>query len=164
MDRLWTPWRYTYVSKAQPGGACIFCEKAKASSDADRENYVVHRGERNFILLNIYPYNNGHLMIAPYEHVATLEDVAEETVTEMMQLARKMEAVLRKVYRAQGINLGMNIGACAGAGVAGHIHMHLLPRWTGDVSFMTSVGETRVIPEDLSDTWEKLTRAFANSD
>lgn len=161
MDRLWTPWRYAYVSKAKPSGGCMFCEKAR--SEADREDYIIHRAERNFILLNIYPYNNGHVMIAPYEHAPTLEQVAEETVAEMMRLARRMESVLRRIYHPGGMNLGMNIGACAGAGVASHIHMHVLPRWAGDVSFMTTVGETRVVPEALPATWEKLRRAFQES-
>jgi len=158
MDRLWTPWRYTYVSKAEPVSGCIFCEKAKPGDD--EKDLVVYRAERNFILLNLYPYNNGHLMIAPYEHVATLEGAAEETAEEMMRLARRTETVLRSLYRPQGINLGMNIGECAGAGVAGHIHLHILPRWPGDVSFMTTVGETRVVPEDLPSTWKKVRAAF----
>ena len=159
MDRLWTPWRYAYVSKAAPRGRCIFCEKAEPGKD--EENLVVFRAERNFVLLNLYPYNNGHIMIAPFEHVATLEEAAEETVLEMMRVVKAAEGILRRVYRPKGINLGMNIGACAGAGVAGHIHMHMLPRWPGDVSFMTTVGETRVIPEDLATTYKKLSKAFA---
>ena len=161
MDRLWTPWRYAYVSKAAPPGGCVFCEKA-ASAD-DKDNFVVYRAERNFILLNIYPYTNGHIMIAPYEHVATLAELSEEAALEMMRLARRGEEILRRVYRARGVNLGMNIGECAGAGVAAHVHMHLLPRWPGDVSFMTAIGETRVIPEELSTTWAKLTEAFRDN-
>ena len=161
MDRLWTPWRYAYVNKEKPPDGCLFCEKAR--SKEDRENYVIYRGERNFILLNIYPYNNGHVMIAPYQHAARLEEVDEETVAEMMRLARRMESVLQRVYHPEGMNLGMNIGACAGAGVAGHIHMHVLPRWIGDVSFMTTIGETRVMPEALPTSWEKLRRAFQES-
>ena len=158
MDRLWTPWRYTYVSRGEPVPSCIFCDKA-ASAD-DEENFVVHRGEYNFILLNLYPYNNGHLMVAPYEHVATLGGVSDAAAAEMMALARLAEKHLRRVYRPRGINIGMNIGECAGAGVASHVHMHVLPRWPGDVSFMTTVGETRVIPEDLAATWRKLRDAF----
>lgn len=157
MDRLWTPWRYSYVSSAAAPG-CIFCEKASASDD--EANLVVYRAERNFILLNLYPYTNGHIMIAPYEHVATLGEAAEETLTEMILLARRAEAVLRRLYQPAGMNLGMNLGQCAGAGVAGHIHLHMLPRWPGDVSFMTTVGETRVLPEDLHTTWRRLHAAF----
>lgn len=159
MDRLWTPWRYSYVSKASPSKGCIFCEKA-ASQD-DEENLVVLRGHGCFVLLNIYPYNNGHVMIAPYDHVATLENLAEPAAAEMMRLAVRIESALRSIYHPKGINLGMNIGECAGAGVAEHIHLHVLPRWLGDVSFMTTVSETRVVPEDLHTTWEKLTRALS---
>ena len=162
MDRLWSPWRYDYVSKSAPAGGCIFCEKA--AERHDEKNYVIHRGSRNFVLLNIYPYTNGHLMIAPYEHVATMEEAAEETLAEMMLLTREAERRLRAVYRPGGVNIGMNIGECAGAGVAGHIHMHVLPRWFGDANFMTSVGETRVMPEDLRASWEKLARAWSGAD
>jgi len=158
MDRLWTPWRYQYVSTAGQQQGCIFCEKA--SSHNDRENLVVFRGERNFVLLNLFPYNNGHVMIAPYEHVATLEEAQPETVVELILLTRECIAHLRSIYQPHGFNVGMNLGACAGAGVADHIHMHVVPRWVGDTSFMTTVGETRVLPEDLSATWEKLHRAF----
>jgi ATP adenylyltransferase len=158
MDHLWSPWRYKYVSQAGPADACIFCEKAAARNDA--ENFIIHRARKNFILLNLYPYTNGHLMIAPYEHVATPEEAAEETLLEMMLLVRKTVKHLRDVYHPQGLNIGMNLGECAGAGVAGHIHMHVLPRWTGDASFMTAVGETRVLPEDLNVTYRKLIEAF----
>ena len=158
MDRLWSPWRYRYVSTAGPAGGCIFCEKA-ASSD-DRENLVVLRAERNFLLLNLYPYTNGHLMIAPYQHVATLEDAEPETLEEMMRLTARAEKALRAVYRPDGFNIGMNLGESAGAGVPGHIHMHVLPRWSGDASFMTSVGETRVLPETLETTYDRLKAAL----
>jgi len=158
MDRLWSPWRYQYVSKTETGVGCIFCEKASATEDED--NLVVYRAKRNFVLVNLYPYTTGHVMIAPYEHVANLEDATEETLAEMMLLTRLTAKHLRAVYRAQGLNLGMNLGECAGAGVAGHIHMHVLPRWAGDANFMTAVGETRVLPEDLGETYRKLARAF----
>jgi ATP adenylyltransferase len=158
MDRIWSPWRYRYVSKADAGGPCIFCEKGAGNDDA--ADYVVHRGHCNFILLNLYPYTTGHLMIAPYLHVGTLEEAPEETVIEMMRLTRTAEAVLRAVYRPHGLNIGMNIGESAGAGVAGHIHMHILPRWPADANFMTTVGETRVLPEDLDVTYEKLLKGF----
>jgi len=161
MDRLWTPWRYAYVSAPKADSDCIFCEKARSAED--RANYIIHRAGRSFVLLNIYPYNNGHIMIAPFEHVATLEDLDEESAIEMMRLTRFAEAALRRVYQPKGINLGMNIGECAGAGVASHVHMHVLPRWPGDVSFMTSVGETRVVPEDLDTTWEKLVKEFRSA-
>ena len=159
MDYLWSPWRYRYVSRATPSDACIFCEKS--APGRDRENLVLFRAAYNFGLLNLFPYTTGHLMIAPYEHVARLEDVSEEAAAEMMRLARTAESVLREVYRPVGLNLGMNIGECAGAGVAGHIHLHLLPRWPGDAGFMTTIGETRVVPEELETTWEKLQPVFA---
>src|SRR5881296_834591 len=118
------------------------------------------RAARNFILLNLYPYTTGHLIIAPYQHVATLEAAAEPVLDEMMQLARAAERYLRAVYRPQGFNLGMNLGESAGAGVPGHIHMHVLPRWAGDTNFMTTTAETRVLPESLDVTFERLKREF----
>ncbi len=162
MDRLWTPWRYSYIQKASPHGGCIFCEKAGAHRD--EENLIVFRGERNFVILNAFPYTNGHVMIAPYEHVATLEAADAGTLAEMMRLTQTLEAKLRALYGPDGVNLGMNIGECAGAGVAGHIHMHVLPRWCGDANFMSVVGETRVLPEDLRTTYERLSKALAPGD
>jgi ATP adenylyltransferase len=159
MDRLWTPWRYRYVSSAQSPGGCIFCVKA-ASSD-DRANYIVLRAERNFLMLNLYPYTSGHLMIAPYEHVATLGGAPQETLDEMMRLTARAEKALGHVYRPDGFNIGMNLGASAGAGVPGHIHMHVLPRWTGDASFMTTVSETRVLPETLDTTYDRVKAALS---
>ncbi len=160
MDYLWSPWRYRYVSSAPPSDpeACLFC--AKAGSSDDRSNLVAFRGEHNFILLNLYPYTSGHLMIAPYEHVATLEDASGLVLEEMIRLARRADLALRALYKPDGMNVGMNLGACAGAGVAGHIHMHVLPRWCGDASFITTVSETRVLPEELSVTWERVSAAL----
>ena len=154
MDYLWSPWRYQYVSKAAPPAGCIFC--LASSGHQDKEHHIVHRGEHNFVILNRYPYSTGHLMIAPYEHIATLEAAPDPTIHEMMQLAREAEILLREVYRPQGLNLGMNLGESAGAGVPGHIHLHVLPRWAGDTNFMTTVSETRVLPETLDVTYEKL--------
>ena len=158
MDRLWTPWRYSYISSAGKAAGCIFCEKA--SSKEDRENLIVHRGQRCYVLLNLFPYNNGHLLIAPYEHVDSLAACSEEGATEMMQLARRSESALRELYQPHGLNLGMNLGEAAGAGVAGHIHLHVLPRWVGDAGFMSTVGETRVIPETLDITWQRVREVF----
>lgn len=157
MDRLWSPWRYQYVSQQGPK-KCIFCEKAAEQRDPD--NYILCRARHNFVLLNLYPYTTGHLMIAPFQHVATLEAAKPETLEEMMRLTRLAEASLRAVYRPRGLNIGMNIGECAGAGVAGHIHMHVLPRWPADASFLTTIGETRVLPEDLATTYRRLLEAF----
>ena len=159
MDYLWTPWRYQYISGADRAVGCIFCQKARENKD--EENLVVFRGKRNFALLNLYPYTTGHLMVAPYEHVARLEDAAPETASDMILIARMAEKHLRAIYSPEGLNLGMNIGKSAGAGIADHIHMHVLPRWTADANFMTTVGETRIIPEDLALTYQKLSRAFA---
>jgi ATP adenylyltransferase len=158
MDHLWSPWRYRYVSQAEPAGGCIFCDKARQGKD--EENLVVHRGRTGYVLLNLYPYTTGHVMIAPYQHAATLEELSEETAVDLMLLTRETSRRLRSIYRPHGINIGMNIGECAGAGVAGHIHMHVLPRWPADASFMTTIGETRVIPEDLATTYAKLRQAF----
>jgi ATP adenylyltransferase len=160
MDYLWTPWRYRYISQAGEPGECVFCAAANASAD-DRELLVVHRARHNYVILNRFPYTSGHVMVVPYCHVATLEDLADEALVELIRLARDTEKRLRKVYRPDGLNLGMNIGKSAGAGIAGHIHLHALPRWHGDVNFMTAVGETRVVPEDLEITWERLRAAFA---
>jgi ATP adenylyltransferase len=164
MDYLWSPWRYTYVSSAAPADAassresCLFCRVASESNDA--RNYVVLRAERSFLLLNRYPYTTGHLMIAPYAHVATLEEADAATLEEIILLAQRAEKALRAVYRPSGLNLGFNIGESAGAGIAGHIHMHALPRWAGDTSFITTIGETRVLPEALETTYEKLREAL----
>jgi len=156
MDHLWSPWRYRYVTKAEdrPGG-CIFC--AKHQDQQDEKNLILFRGESCFGLLNLYPYTNGHLMIAPYRHVSTIEELPEEEWLELARYARLAESLVRKVYRCDGLNLGFNIGSVAGAGIAGHIHLHVLPRWNGDANFMTVVGETRVHPEELSESWRKLT-------
>jgi ATP adenylyltransferase len=154
MDWIWSPWRFRYVSQANSNDACIFCRMA--SESCDEEHLIVHRGVHNFIVLNRYPYTTGHLMVVPYVHVPTLGEIDEATAAEMMRLTCRAEASLRSTYHPHGMNLGMNMGESAGAGVAGHIHMHVLPRWHGDVSFMTSIGETRIIPEDLGDTLRKL--------
>jgi len=161
MDHLWSPWRYQYVSAAEPPAGCIFCEKIRDPA-RDRENYVVHRAARNYIVLNLFPYTSGHIMVVPYQHAADLDELPEETLAEMFLLSRDAARRLRQIYRADGMNLGMNLGKAAGAGVAGHLHLHVLPRWFADANFMTTVGETRVLPEDLPTTYEKLTRAFAS--
>jgi ATP adenylyltransferase len=158
MDYLWSPWRYRYISTADPSDACIFC--AKTAENKDEQNFIVHRARKNFVILNLYPYTSGHLMVVPYEHVATLEDADTDTLVELIELARQAERHLRSVYHPKGINLGMNIGECAGAGVAGHIHMHVVPRWPADANFMTVTGETRVLPEEIGTTYSRLRRAW----
>jgi ATP adenylyltransferase len=159
VDYLWTPWRYQYITDPDPPAGCVFC--AAAANPDDRAGLIVHRAQHNFVILNRFPYTNGHVMIVPYAHAPSLEAVPEEALLEMALLARRTEARLRAVYNPDGLNLGMNLGKSAGAGIAGHIHLHVLPRWTGDTNFMTVTGETRVLPEDLPMTWEKLRAAFA---
>jgi ATP adenylyltransferase len=140
---------------------CIFCEAA--TSSADEINLVVYRGTLAFIMLNRYPYTSGHLMIAPYEHVSRLTATGESTTEEMMRLARRAEQILEAVYHPDGLNLGMNLGEAAGAGVEQHIHLHVLPRWKGDSNFMSTVGNTRIIPETLEDTYAKLKGKFTSA-
>jgi ATP adenylyltransferase len=154
MDYLWTPWRYSYITGADKATGCIFCEKAQESDD--RKNLIVHRAKHCFIILNAFPYTSGHVMVVPYEHVDQLTRLPADAAAEMMSLAQRMETVLREIYSPDGLNVGMNIGKSAGAGIAAHVHMHILPRWIGDTSFMTTVGETRVLPETLEVTYERI--------
>ena len=161
MDHLWSPWRYQYLQKEKPGDGCVFCNVAR--SDRDEEHFVVCRARKNFVILNLYPYSTGHLMVVPYEHVNTLHEASRETLEEMMLLVQQSQRHLQEIYRPPGFNLGMNLGESAGAGIAEHIHMHVLPRWPGDTNFMTTVAETRVLPEDLTVTWRKLRDAFGKT-
>ncbi|HEV8042447.1 MAG TPA: HIT domain-containing protein [Bryobacteraceae bacterium] len=154
MDYLWSPWRYQYVQKKLPDTGCVFCHP---------EKFVVYRGQLNFVLLNLYPYTTGHLMIVPYEHIGTLQAASSETLQEMILLAQQAQRHLADIYKPDGFNLGMNLGESAGAGIADHIHLHVLPRWSGDTSFITTLSETRVLPEDLSVTHQKLTTAFTSA-
>ncbi|MGA7686126.1 MAG: HIT domain-containing protein [Terriglobales bacterium] len=160
MDYLWTPWRYAYVSGAEPATGCIFCEAPKQS---DEQALIVHRGKHCYVILNKYPYTNGHVMVVPYAHLDELQKLPVEAANEMMALTQRMEGVLRSLYRPDGLNLGMNIGKAAGAGVAGHIHMHVLPRWVADANFMSVIGETRVLPESLEVTWTRIRGALGNA-
>jgi ATP adenylyltransferase len=159
MDYLWSPWRYRYVSQAGKGEGCPFCQQG-GDPARDRENLVLYRGRSTFVLLNLFPYTTGHVLVTPYAHVANLDQISAETLTEMMELVQRLQTVLHACYHPEGYNLGMNLGKCAGAGVADHLHLHLLPRWTGDSNFMTVVGETRVQPEDLFATYDKLAPFF----
>ena len=159
MDFLWTPWRYQYVSSLAEPVACVFCHAA-ADPARDHQHFVVHRAARNFILLNRFPYTSGHLLVVPYQHLPTLQDLPDDTLVELIRLGRLAEQHLRALYRPDGLNLGFNIGRSAGAGIAGHLHLHALPRWTGDTSFMTAIGESRVLPEELETTWNRLSQAF----
>jgi ATP adenylyltransferase len=158
MDYLWTPWRYAYVSAPEKTAGCVFCDAVRAGDD--RKVLIVHRGQHCFVILNMYPYTPGHVMIVPYEHLDELRKLPTEAAHEMMDLSQRMESVLRELYRPDGINLGMNIGKAAGAGIAGHIHMHVLPRWVADANFVSVVGETRILPEALEETWRRMTKAL----
>jgi ATP adenylyltransferase len=158
MDYLWTPWRYQYVTSAGKPDRCVLCD-AGALGD-DRERLVVYRGETVYVLLNRFPYTSGHVMIVPYRHVSTLQDMADDALAEMARVAKATDRHLRALYRPEGLNIGMNLGKSAGAGIAEHLHLHVLPRWTGDTNFMTVVGETRVMPEALDVTWVRLREAY----
>lgn len=160
MQRLWTPWRMDYILSNKKAAGCVFCHKA-ATPDADRANQVVARGRVAMILLNIYPYSNGHLMIVPYTHVGSLTELSGEELAELMRLTSLAEAALRDSLAPQGFNVGINIGKAGGAGMADHIHVHIVPRWPGDTNFMTVVGQTRTIPELLDDTRERVARCLA---
>ncbi len=160
LDRLWSPWRSDYIASA--GGdstACVFCG-LRDEPDHDEANFVLHRATNNFVVLNRYPYISGHLMIVPYEHLRELDAAEKATTDELMDLTKRSQTALREVYRPDGFNVGMNLGRAAGAGIADHIHIHILPRWAGDTNFMTTVGETRVLPEALATTYQKLRGKF----
>ena len=189
MDHLWTPWRYAYVTdtdadirKGVPrelgdwpdDHGCVFCNmvaatdyaiaQGKSIDDAERAAGIVFRGKYNFICLNRYPYNSGHIMVVPYEHQASFAGLSPEVAQELTLLAQLTERVLTEVYRPDGLNMGLNLGKAAGAGVAGHLHLHILPRWNGDTNFMTVVSETRVLPEDMPVTWQRLREGFRQID
>ncbi len=172
MEHLWSPWRMAYLRKSDPDSSftrlqatgmltltgCIFCDKPKEQVDV--ENLIIRRGERVFAILNKYPYNNGHLMVVPYAHVPSLEQLDALTLTEMMLCVNQGLSALRKVYNPQAFNLGVNIGEAAGAGIAQHVHMHVVPRWAGDTNYMSTVAGTRVIPEELSETYRLMQAAW----
>ena len=159
MDYIWTPWRYRYVADASKDDRCVFCWAAQANDDSN--TLIVHRAEKNFIILNRFPYTSGHVMVVPYAHVGELTAVAPDVLSEMMLLAQRVQMVLQETYHPEGYNLGMNLGRAAGAGITGHLHMHVLPRWSGDASFMTVIGETRTEPEELPTTYERLRKALS---
>ncbi len=163
MEFLWSPWRNHYVTsgQAQQPPGCIFCSfAAPPAPEFDDEHFILWRGQHNFILLNLYPYTTAHLLIVPFAHVAELTAVAKSGTDEMMDLAKEAQRAIGLEYQPDGYNLGMNLGRAAGAGIAAHLHLHLLPRWTGDANFITTIGATRVLPEALSDTYQKLKKHF----
>lgn len=162
MKQIFSPWRMEYIMQNNKGEDCIFCHQADTVDDT--KNLVVYRWKLAYVMLNRYPYNNGHLMIAPYAHKPSLDVLDFETRAEMMELISQAEKVLRNIYKPNGFNIGANIGAAAGAGFVGHIHFHIVPRWSGDTNFMSTLGETRVIPEDLDDTYRRVREAWLNYD
>ena len=158
MHRLWTPWRLAYVTEAStPSPGCIFCD---ALADLDADPLVVHRGAQAYVILNKFPYNNGHMMVVPHRHVGRLADLQTSELTELMVLTQQAERVLAMVYGPHGFNMGLNLGTPAGAGIADHLHMHVVPRWNGDTNFISVVGETRVLPEELPATARRVRAAF----
>lgn len=154
MDYLWTPWRFHYIRSTHQELACVFCHLV--ADPRDRENLILARERHNFIVLNKFPYTTGHLMIITYRHIASLVEATAEELSEMIALSRDCEAALQQAYQPNGFNIGFNLGRCAGAGVAGHLHLHIVPRWEGDANFVAVVGQTRVIPEDLETSYQKL--------
>lgn len=158
MEHLWTPWRMRYINEHKGYDSCVFCV-AQELEDCF-ENLIIFRGEQAFVILNRYPYNNGHLMVVPNQHVDRLEDIPPEVQEEMMILATKATIVLRKLYHPHGFNLGINIGSAAGAGIAEHLHLHIVPRWSGDNNFVSVIGQTRVLPEELSETYQRIYDAW----
>lgn len=159
MDHLWTPWRFRYIrGLTQDATGCVFCRILDERRDS--ENFVLHRGAHAFVLLNLFPYTSGHLLIAANRHIPLLSDAGADELHEFMDLARASEAALQSEYRPDGFNLGFNLGHAAGAGVAHHLHMHFLPRWTGDSNFVSVVGETRILPEELPTTYQRLIPHF----
>lgn len=159
MDRLWAPWRGVYIGK-EHGTGCIFCEKLNAGTDKDRENFVLYRGDNVFVILNIYPYNNGHLLVAPMRHVGDIEELTAIEMQELFAVTQHMVRVQRDAFNPDGFNVGINLGKIAGAGIPGHLHIHIVPRWGGDTNFMPVLGDVRVISEALEATYTKLEQAL----
>ena len=157
MDYMWAPWRIEYILSEKPKG-CIFCDKPQQKTD--RENLILYRGETCFVIMNYYPYNNGHLMVVPYKHIHNLEDLAENERNEMMTVLSKAGKIIKETMKPEGMNIGMNLGKTAGAGIDDHIHFHIVPRWNGDTNFMPVLGHTKVMPQGLYESWEALKPHF----
>ena len=157
MEHIWAPWRIRYIEMEKPEG-CIFCEKPGENNDP--ENYILYRGNKNFIMLNSYPYNPGHLMVVPYRHVAGLDEMTGEERNDHYEIVSRSITVLKQVFKPAGFNVGVNMGKVAGAGIADHVHTHIVPRWQGDNNFIPVLSDTGVMPEALSDTFEKLKGKF----
>ncbi|MEN6521916.1 MAG: HIT domain-containing protein [Armatimonadota bacterium] len=158
MERIWAPWRVQYIMAEKEDG-CIFCDKPKQNKD--KENYILHRGEHALIMLNAYPYNNGHLMVAPYRHVADISDLTDDELLSIMHLVSLGKQALAKTFSPDGYNIGINMGKTAGAGIADHIHVHIVPRWNGDTNFMPVIADTKVMPQALSHTFDQISEAIS---
>lgn len=158
MKYIWSPWRMSYIQQHKDENGCVFC-KAQEIPDGS-ENLILYRGKRSFVILNRYPYTSGHLMVVPFQHEASLEGLDAATRAELLELANQVIKMLGSEYQAQGFNVGINIGEAAGAGITDHIHLHVVPRWSGDTNFMSSLGETRVLPETLEDTYRRMKNAW----
>lgn len=159
MKHLWSPWRMTYIENSKNEGGCVFCNlQAKADGV---ENLIAFRAKLSYVILNRFPYTSGHLMVIPFAHIATIEELDAMTRAEMMELTSRCTTELRQLYQPQGFNVGINMGEAAGAGVLGHVHIHIVPRWAGDTNFMSAIGETRVLPESLEDTYKRVKNAFS---
>ncbi len=157
MEKLWAPWRMAYIEVTAPTG-CVFCEKPAIGRDP--EHWIIHRGEQAFVILNAFPYNNGHLMVAPFRHTADLESLSPHEQAEIFALTQLCVSLLRAAYAPDGYNVGMNLGKTAGAGIADHLHMHIVPRWNGDTNFMPVIADTKVLPDSLNNTYGKLREAL----
>jgi len=159
MDYLWSPWRMKYIQQHEQPAGCVFC--AASQQEDGVENLVVARGKYAYAILNRYPYTSGHLLIVPYLHMPSVEDLEVECQHELIEFVSQAMVVLRRVYQPQAFNFGANIGAAAGAGIAEHVHLHVVPRWNGDTNFMTSIGDTRILPEDLAETYRRIREQWA---
>lgn len=160
LQRLWAPWRFGYVAGDDPVEGCPFCVLPERSAERDRESLILHRGDDAYVIFNAYPYNPGHLMVVPYGHHAELEQVPDAAAAEVFELGRRCVAVLKERVFAQGVNLGMNVGAAAGAGITDHLHLHAVPRWIGDTNFISVIGASRVLPRALEEIYDELVGAF----
>jgi ATP adenylyltransferase len=161
-ERLWAPWRLSYIEQASDGdGGCIFVDLP--AEDNDRENLILYRGRTAFVMLNAFPYTNGHLMVAPYRHTAEMSELTDEELLEINQLVARCLEWIRATYKPEGFNIGVNLGHAAGAGIPTHIHWHIVPRWVGDTNFMTTVGEVRVLPQSLPESYDRLRKAVEAS-
>lgn len=160
LQRLWAPWRFGYIGGGDAIEGCPFCVLPSRGPERDRESLILHRGEHAYVIFNAYPYNPGHLMVVPNDHVADLEDLAEDAAAELWRLGRRIVSVLKERLSCQGVNLGMNLGAAGGAGIADHLHLHVVPRWGGDTNFISVVGSARVLPRALEELYDELTPGF----